>query len=352
MSSSETQSQQVDGAVLIERLRDMGVGIPGTKRPQSDKASGKTGKPKFSVPRAGTGASDRRAANRKKGIQNQKYYLGAAKKSGKDWHLNVRGPEQYSEFIMVTPAMAKVLLEQYNPGNRRRRQNRIDAYKRDIENNRWIDTGESIEIDENGLMYNGQHRLSAVVAANQPCVFYFTFNCCCEARYAVDQGGKRDVTDKINQVLENSGGNRTGAIARGMMRGIDNTKETFTHMEIIEFTTRYGNIIEWAAKSLRGIGRRDIQAAVAKAALWYGIDAMQPFADRLNSIVFPSANDPCKRLYERVYIKKCKDGLKVYKLTLAAIEHFMNGKEIANLREREVDIFTWEPGWKMPKKED
>jgi len=351
-SKPKTQTSEVNGIVLLDRLRQMGVNVPGSRRPQSSIAKGETGKPKFAAPKPSISgqSSQRRKRNRKKAQENQKYYLDKAKASGKAWHIHVKSQDQYSEFVLITPAMAQLLLDEYNPDNRRLRENVVQAYCRDLKSGKWIDTGESVEIDENDFLYNGQHRLTAVVRTGIPCVLWVTFRCCVEARYAVDQNAKRDVTDKINQVLENKAGNKTGSIARGMMRGLTNTKDSFTHLEIIEFTAMYGNIIEWAAKSLRHCNRRDIQAAVAKAALWYGVEQIQPFADRLNGLVFTGRDDPAKRLYQRIYIQKCRDGLKVYKLTLSALEHFLAGRTVANLREREQDVFDWEPGWKIPSK--
>jgi len=342
-----------NAVAMLDRLVELGVCSKKTRRERLPDT--KTGKPKVAVPRARsvkesmTAKSEkRRIRNRKLAEQNRRHYLREAKKGKNPWHKCVKSQDQYSEFILIDLKMAQLLLDEYNPDNRRVRDRVVQSYTRDLDKGLWIDTEESIGIDEDGLLYNGQHRLLALVASGKPQVFYVTFNCLPEARYAVDQAAKRDVTDKIGQVLENKIGKKLPAIARAMIRGCGQVHQDPSHLEIMEFSAMYGDIIEWAFKALRGY-RKETQAALAKAALWHGIDKVQPFADQLNNVMFNSRNDPAKRLYERCMRKKTKQGLTEYKLAVSAITHFLNDREIANLREKETDFFEWESDWMIPK---
>lgn len=63
--------------------------------------------------------------------------------------------------VMVTPELAANWLEN-NRVNRHVRPQRVDEYAAMMENGEWVRNGERISFTEDGLMINGQHRLSAI----------------------------------------------------------------------------------------------------------------------------------------------------------------------------------------------
>jgi hypothetical protein len=352
--AKEVREQQEITAQVFERLRSMGV----FKEDGQKVSVPVTGQPKLNVPMPirgeGTKRNDEKSIrNRNIGEANRKHYMTQATKNGNAWHLNAKQVDQYSEFVIVTPAMAQIVLDKYNPGNRILKRRSLEAYARDIENDRWIETGESIEFDAEGNLYNGQHRFSAVVMANKAALFWVTFNCSVEARYGVDQGVVRSATEKISLVMENKIGDKLPAVARSMMRGLSKLGMKFSNVEITDFALKYGPMIEWATRQCKGC-RADVQAAVAKAALWYGIDAVEPFTKQLTNLHFDGVDDPAKRLFEFLHRGRTHggstNGLITYKKTLAAIEAFLQGRKIRALYEKEEDLFEWVGKWEMPKK--
>lgn len=63
----------------------------------------------------------------------------------------------------ITPEYAKALLKTVQ-GNRRISHSVVDAYAEDMRNGKWdSQTGTAISIDEDGILRDGQHRLSAIV---------------------------------------------------------------------------------------------------------------------------------------------------------------------------------------------
>jgi hypothetical protein len=64
---------------------------------------------------------------------------------------------------IITVEFAKLLLER-NAGNRSMRKEKLDQFTRDIAAGRWALNGESIIIDWDGNLLDGQHRCAAVVA--------------------------------------------------------------------------------------------------------------------------------------------------------------------------------------------
>lgn len=69
-----------------------------------------------------------------------------------------------TEQVMMTPEMAQKILDENNLANYRTLRKRvIDMYARDMENGLWQENGVPICIAENGILKDGQHRLSAIV---------------------------------------------------------------------------------------------------------------------------------------------------------------------------------------------
>lgn len=70
-------------------------------------------------------------------------------------------------YIAITPQLAAELLKG-NDINRTLCPGTFDAYARDINNNSWVEeTGDSISINTEGKLENGQHRLAAIVKSGK-----------------------------------------------------------------------------------------------------------------------------------------------------------------------------------------
>jgi hypothetical protein len=74
----------------------------------------------------------------------------------------------YAEIVLVTPAMARALLER-NASNRKFRMYHRNRLVRLIKGGRWKFNGDTIKIDFEGNLQDGQHRLCAIIEANQSC---------------------------------------------------------------------------------------------------------------------------------------------------------------------------------------
>lgn len=286
---------------------------------------------------------------------NQTYYLDQAKQTGRPWFQNPRFLHQYSEHVLITPAMAILLLE-YNAGNRNVDEALIDAYARDLTNGRWLQSGECIQIDLAGNMFDGQHRAKAIVKAGKPSPIYVTWNVPCEARFVVDSGRKRNINQKTAFVIGDTAGmgNKLAAVCKAMMMGCSYRGYRFSESEIAGFAMKHEKTLQWLAKHIPGY-RADVQAVLGKALLWYGEALTEEFAEKLVKCVFPTAGDPAGSLYRflqktRNQRGQCVPGITIYKKTLAAFDHFLNGRQIERLFDKDEDIFEWETGWVVPAK--
>lgn len=69
--------------------------------------------------------------------------------------------------VTITPQMAEDLLNA-NTGNRPLRPSAINRYAADMQKGRWVLNGETILVAEDGMLLDGQNRLSAIVLAGVP----------------------------------------------------------------------------------------------------------------------------------------------------------------------------------------
>ena len=71
-----------------------------------------------------------------------------------------------AKFENITPKLAKQYLETMGI-NRSLRNDWISQIKRDILNNDWAETGDSIRFHKNGKLVDGNHRLNAIIATKK-----------------------------------------------------------------------------------------------------------------------------------------------------------------------------------------
>lgn len=98
----------------------------------------------------------------------------------------------------VTPAMARKWLEG-NVDNRRLRESRVVYLARILSDGEWELTGDAIVFDDQGVLINGQHRLSAVVVADTPARFLILRGVPTTAQEVMDQNLSRSLADQLQR---------------------------------------------------------------------------------------------------------------------------------------------------------
>lgn len=293
-------------------------------------------------------------------IANQRHYLAQAAQTGKPWFHHPKNVFQYSEFVLTTTEMAEEL-EKHNVDNRNKSMPYIEALARDMLNGRWLQTEESLGVDLYGTFYNGQHRSAAVILAAKMAEkegkpfngvpLYYTFQVPPSARYVEDSGRKRSAKQKL-EYLGMKLTNQTTAVLRAMMEGAIRKGRRVTDSELGSFLMIHKEAVDWATKAMPAT-RSDVQAAFAKAALWYGTEKLEAFCDRFRKVTFTKESDPANALYR--YLNKIKhkpgiEGVVVYCKTVAAIDAFIHERPMSKIYEKGKDFFDWMPGWEVPAK--
>lgn len=100
-----------------------------------------------------------------------------------------------TKIIEITPTVAREVLNNTNLKNRALRSTRVADYKRFIVNDEWHLTQDAISFDNNGVLTNGQHRLTAIAESNKAVPVLVAFGI--EASTAIDTGATRSISDNI-----------------------------------------------------------------------------------------------------------------------------------------------------------
>jgi hypothetical protein len=164
---------------------------------------------------------------------------------------------------------------------------------------------------------------------------------------------KRSTSEKLKPLAEQKIGNRTTAVCRSCIAGVK-PRGRYTDGEIAEFLLAHEEVLRWVGKELPN-ARADVQAVIVKGYLWYGPNVVEPFCTKYRKLVFPTDGDPVGLLYK--WLQRLREQgaqvnpVAVYRKTLAALDHFLNGREIRALYEKDTDLFEWGPGYTVPKNE-
>ncbi len=274
----------------------------------------------------------------------------------KPWFHYLKQRFQYAEFIMIDPDMAQALLQSQvlkdgSSANRKIKGWLLEEYKRDFVSGRWIPSDEGIGINLSGCLFNGQHRLTAIVETGISYPLWITFNVLDEAKFVTDSGAKRTTSEKLQMVVDTKLGGRVAGMLKAIMRGTADRMK-FSDPEVAEFAAKWEHVIAWVKDNVPAL-RAEVQAAIAKAYLWYGEEKIKPFCDRIANIQFDGDGDPAKALFvalQRAKVNRMNSVGVAYRKALAAIEADIEGRTIQKLQgaSREQDIFVWLPGWELP----
>ena len=102
---------------------------------------------------------------------------------------------KYYIYMLVTPALAKMWLESSNTENRNLVELNLRKMIADVEQEAWIDSGQTITFDLEGVLINGQHRLHLCLETNQAIAFDIIFGLPKKAHEVSDIGATRTTAD-------------------------------------------------------------------------------------------------------------------------------------------------------------
>lgn len=118
----------------------------------------------------------------------------------------------FSERATITPALAEVILER-NPANRKISEVAVRRYATDMSDGRWQFNGETIIIDKDGMLNDGQHRCHSAILSGASFDTLVAVGVERESRETLNTGKIRIVADHL-QMKGHVDANNLGYAAR------------------------------------------------------------------------------------------------------------------------------------------
>lgn len=178
-----------------------------------------------------------------------------------------------SQWMVITPAMAKEWLETRNTANRGLLRNRVLQYTADMQNGTWIPNHQGIAFYDDGTLFDGQHRLAACVESGVNLQTQVTFGMQKEAAIGVDCHRARDLKDNIRLAgLSNWIGRAEQSLARVAHTLSYGTRTVMTAHEVVSFCDLNREAITAAIGAIKTKTRR-----LSTASVGYAMACAYPF---------------------------------------------------------------------------
>lgn len=182
-------------------------------------------------------------------------------------------PPENSRRVRITPHVAAWILAELNKNNRPRKPEEIRRYSADMKADRWALTGDSIKFGTDGLLKDGQNRLSACVQAGIPIETHVVFGIDPAVFTILDRGKNRNPAD-VFHIAGITYPSDTSATVRWLLLIADDEVKARTTFQPDHLLREYQKIsnpeeLERCVKVGRQIKRLTRQPAAPVAAIYY-----------------------------------------------------------------------------------
>lgn len=139
-----------------------------------------------------------------------------------------------------------------NKNNRKLNRNKVEEYKRDIAAGKWEVNGETIGIDINGNVVNGQHRLVAAAECGVDLITVVVRGLNPDVVHTIDTGKKRTFADRLfmNDIPNSTAVAATLKTLANLAFGQIKIK-SLTHSEMAKLLDLHPGIIDSAAATAK-----------------------------------------------------------------------------------------------------
>lgn len=246
------------------------------------------------------------------------------------------------EYEEIAPADAEEILAANTENNRNIKLAQVDKYARDMMAGRWEDNGETIKIDTNGKLIDGQHRMRAVLESGTTVHFWVARDLPPETIHTVDVGVSRKYSDQLK--IRNFGNTmQLGAFLRRVFlwdRGLRTTKGTMapSNVELDSYLDNNEELISLAMSRAQDCGKyfKPLTPSVAAAAFFLcarkDMAMANEYFDKLIDPANIDSGHPVMRLRSRLYNtqRKLSPDEKLA-LTIRAWNHFRSGESVETI---------------------
>lgn len=210
--------------------------------------------------------------------------------------------------VRVTPKMAEEWLGK-NTHNRNIRRSSVDAYARDMAAGRWLLAGDAIDFGTDGVLYNGQHRMQAVIKSGQTVEFLVAEGVSADSQRVRDANKPRSAGDMLKLDGHANYSTLAAAVRFAMtyQDGVEsrNQSKTPTRSEIRDFLAENEDLEDAVAAARHYRNVIDIPQSITAVAWWRLVrldaEACENFFASIAHNQTNGVGDPRNTLIKRLY---------------------------------------------------
>lgn len=204
--------------------------------------------------------------------------------------VHISGTPLYVCFTLITPEKATEILSHNFDGNRRLHGKRR-RFATDMRSGHWLINHQGIALDSDGVLYDGQNRLSACIDAGVPFETLVFFGVHHAGVHSIDSGKSRSLEDAAKIVGIDGFAMQSAALLRSMLAGPCGAKASLTTLGNEDFFALFEILSEAITFTLKeafthqapGLTHSGVKGAVASAYYHESIDDLLKFVHSLLS---------------------------------------------------------------------
>jgi len=246
-----------------------------------------------------------------------------------------------SRIETITPKQAQNILDNFNGRNRPIRMSHAERLAKAIADGDFRLTHQGIAFNCDGTLYDGQHRLMAIVLAKRSVQLMVTRGLDADDRAAIDLGVKREISDILG-FSDNRVQKIHVAVARVVAsRGENHVANKMTVPEVSRFLYKHWDAIDFAShgKQARNFPAV-IRGAIARA--WYTEDhaRLEQFKEVMFTGVMEGPGDIAAVRLRNSLMGRWKTFRSVtYRKAENAISKFVRNEQVGQLYEATKELY-------------
>lgn len=249
----------------------------------------------------------------------------------------------------VQPAQALNWLQNHNQNNRDETYSHMLRMSRDMENDGWATTHQSIAFDENANYIDGQNRSGAIVLSGKIVRCVIAIYQGRSSAHGIDVVKVRDFADY--STFEGSDlGKLYQSVLRLLYQGSAGIKGSSTIKELMEASVVYGEAIHWSLEHMtsrvKGVARASVWAAIARAYYHVPRAKLERFCEVLSSGMGDKSRPEDETISTLLrYLASMAgkpsgaDRVEVYSKCINAIQNYVSGKVITKMYCAQPDVY-------------
>ncbi|HBT77301.1 MAG TPA: hypothetical protein DEB39_10360 [Planctomycetaceae bacterium] len=248
--------------------------------------------------------------------------------------------------VTVTPAMAKEWLK-HNSFNRPLKPRLVDKYVRQILAGHWQRTHQGIAFNAEGIIIDGQHRLTAIIKTGQSVPMLVFLNENKLAHESIDNGKTRSLLDVVRLELnDNTIKSKHISALKAMWAGrFCKNQDDLTAVEISNMIRRYNGALRFAVDmtDIPGVNDAVVMGVLARAYLTVPAEQLLEFCRILRG--YDSEHPTASLIREyRTWLLTLRDRQEatrrdVYKRTQAILAAFLKNETTCDMFRDQTEMF-------------